>query len=401
MTAIPNLLSAALQYIKRGWHVFPLHNPTDTQCSCGRNDCQKVGKHPRTPHGLKDATTDEDQIRSWWTKWPLANIGIATGAISGLLVLDVDDGGTKSGSASLAALEGKHGALPVTLSSQTGHGRHLYFRHPGGTLKNSTSKLGSALDVRADRGYVIAPPSLHENGRHYAWVDETVTLADPPDWLVTRLREEDVAVTGLVPIGARNNSLARLAGRCRARGMDRDGIEEALLDANAMELETPLPATEVRGIAASVSRYQPGKKRLPWFQFFPNEWFASNAVRLGRDQQRGWLIQLLAECWRRGGHLPNDDEMLWRFAGAESRDAFEANGEHLLVLDEFILTTLEDGTEAWVHPWMANHYAEQSRKYQQRCEAAAKSAARRRGELAPLDFPPDPEVRNDLIQRPY
>src|SRR6266700_2778202 len=79
-------LDAALTYAqKHGWAVLPIHTPRGGQCSCGNPTCTSVGKHPRTPHGVKDATTDEATIRDWWTRWPDANIGIATGADSGLV----------------------------------------------------------------------------------------------------------------------------------------------------------------------------------------------------------------------------------------------------------------------------------------------------------------------------
>src|SRR5262245_26476568 len=84
------LLDAALTYAALGWAAFPCHTPTSTcSCSCHK-DCDHIGKHPRTKHGLKEATTDETTIRNWWHKWPHANIAIATGEDSNLVVLDVD-----------------------------------------------------------------------------------------------------------------------------------------------------------------------------------------------------------------------------------------------------------------------------------------------------------------------
>jgi hypothetical protein len=89
MTETQNL-EAALAYARDGLHVFPLHN-TDVAgaCSCGRTDCHSAGKHPRTGHGHRDASTDPQQIRRWWSMWPDANVAIATGE-SGLVVIDVD-----------------------------------------------------------------------------------------------------------------------------------------------------------------------------------------------------------------------------------------------------------------------------------------------------------------------
>jgi hypothetical protein len=88
----PNMLDAALAYAQRGWAVLPLHTVRNGQCSCGNTTCSSPGKHPHTTHGVKDATTDKATIEQWWSQWPEANIGIATGAISRLVVLDVYNG---------------------------------------------------------------------------------------------------------------------------------------------------------------------------------------------------------------------------------------------------------------------------------------------------------------------
>jgi hypothetical protein len=375
-------LQTALDYAQHGWSVLPLHTPTNGGCSCRKQYCTSAGKHPRLRNGLKAASTDESFLRQWWAKWPDANVGVVTGAVSGIVVLDVDDGADKSGSTSLVNLEDEHGVLPTTLTCVTGKGRHHYFRHPGVTVKNSASKIGQGLDLRADGGYVVAAPSRHSNGKLYTWVNPGSEIASLPAWLLSNVRDDGATDFApgeeLVAVGSRNNSLTRLGGRLRARGLDEGEIEAELLDANTTRLAKPLPLDEVRGIAASLAKYPPGQLKLPWFMFFPSEWFGSNAVRLGCDTQRGWLIHLLAECWRQGGVLPNDPEMLWRLAGALSSSAFERNGRNLLVLTEFELRELEDGSQVLLHPWMAKHYQEQAQKYLQRCAAGAASAVSRK-----------------------
>src|SRR5579862_2245265 len=70
---------AALDYTKHGWHVMSIYPPVGERCSCTSNECDSPGKHPLTQHGFKDATLREDFIRTWFTKWPQANIGIACG----------------------------------------------------------------------------------------------------------------------------------------------------------------------------------------------------------------------------------------------------------------------------------------------------------------------------------
>ena len=86
-----DLLELALTYARRGWPVLPLHIPLGPSlCSCQQKDCKSIGKHPRVPNGLKDATTDLNIIQCWWEKWPRSNIGIVTGSLSKLIVVDVD-----------------------------------------------------------------------------------------------------------------------------------------------------------------------------------------------------------------------------------------------------------------------------------------------------------------------
>src|SRR5260370_30372544 len=92
------MLRAALWYAKHGLPKFPVHGVIGDRCSCGKHDCKHPGKHPRTQHGFKDATTDAETIRIWLKKWPTANIAIPAGAASGWLVLDIDprNGGNES-----------------------------------------------------------------------------------------------------------------------------------------------------------------------------------------------------------------------------------------------------------------------------------------------------------------
>jgi bifunctional DNA primase/polymerase-like protein len=178
---VSRLRAAALHYAANGWPVLPLHTPTrDGRCSCDRHDCPKPGKHPRNRHGLRDATLEAAQVRTWWTRWPHANIGIATGR---LLILDIDG---DTGHAALAALERAHAPLPSTLAASTGRGAHLYFDAGERRIANSAGRLGEGLDVRGRGGYVVVPPSLHAHGHRYRWVNRAVP-APLPEWLAELL----------------------------------------------------------------------------------------------------------------------------------------------------------------------------------------------------------------------
>jgi putative DNA primase/helicase len=162
------LLFEALAYASKGWKVFPLYEPIpDGTCSCLKSKCKHAGKHPRTSNGFKDATTDAVTIQKWWSSWPNANIGIATGSLSEIVVVDVD--GDKGGFNTWKELKNTLGDIK-TLTSFTGNGFHLFFIYPGDMgLKSKSNALGNGVDIKADGGYVVVPPSLHENGVRYIW----------------------------------------------------------------------------------------------------------------------------------------------------------------------------------------------------------------------------------------
>src|SRR5262249_24524075 len=158
------LLQAALGYARRGWRVMPLHGIIEGKCTCGKADCGSQGNHPRTRYGLKDATANEDAIKSWWATWPLANVGTATGPATGFFMLGPDG---QAGIDALADLERQHGPLPPTPRLRSGGGgQHYYFVWPlDGGIKNGANFNGVPIDVRGDGGLVVAPPSLHIKGR--------------------------------------------------------------------------------------------------------------------------------------------------------------------------------------------------------------------------------------------
>ncbi len=165
-TGLSKQAQAALAYAEQGWPVFPLYEITEAQrCACGQTSCAKPGKHPRTLHGFKDATTAAEEICRWWQRWPCANLGIRTGRESGVVALDIDP--QHDGDESLAILEVHHQLLPETVRTQTGGGgQHFLFAHPGDREIRCTTKLGgySGLDVRGDGGYIVVPPSNHASG---------------------------------------------------------------------------------------------------------------------------------------------------------------------------------------------------------------------------------------------
>ena len=190
-TSHSELLQASLTYASFGWAVFPTHSIRDGKCTCGKPDCSSPGKHPLTRHGFKDATTDPEVIRRWWKRYPWANIAIATGEKSGrLLVIDIDckpDRGI-SGEETWREVEQ---SCPATVEVLTGGGgRHLYFNYLDSVkIKSGAGMIGPGVDVRADGGYVLAPPSLHRSGKCYEWEASSdpldgIAVVPAPDWVL-------------------------------------------------------------------------------------------------------------------------------------------------------------------------------------------------------------------------
>ena len=277
MTQTPNYGAIALSYAARGWRVHPL---------------RAGGKIPATKHGCKDATTDPEQIRRWWSMWPEANIGLATGYQ--FWVLDIDPDG-------LAWAESND--LPATIEATTGRGgRHMLYRLPdGAVVRNSAGAIARGVDVRGMGGYIVAAPSVHPSGTRYTWLDCDGEVpdgepADAPAWLldmVTRGAEtgqgEAFRLPEVVAEGGRDNTMYKLACSLRAQGFGAAEIRAALAAANA-RCSPPLPDADLDRIAGSAAKHAPG--RSPEFE-------------ARRAEGRGWAASA-AEVPDSGGWASGD-----------------------------------------------------------------------------------------------
>lgn len=165
---INRTLREALNYQKRGWSIFPIKART-------KKPLVKWKVYQKNP-------ADEVMIKGWWTRWPNAGIGLVTGKVSGVVVLDID------GEEGEKFLKGKE--LPPTPCVETQRGRrHVYFKYPGFRVRNNVKKNG--LDIRGDGGIVVLPPSLHHKGGQYRWLisPQEEGLAHMPEWLVEFIKE--------------------------------------------------------------------------------------------------------------------------------------------------------------------------------------------------------------------
>ncbi len=238
-----HLREAALFYLKRGWSVIPIA-PTS--------------KKP--PKGFEWTTYQErlptyQEVQAWWRRWPHYGVGIITGKVSNLVVLDVDP--RHGGDANHI-----YKTFPTDIVAMTGSGGgHFYYEYPAGQeIRNTVGKTDgepNGYDIRADGGYVVAPPTLHPSGRRYTWLttgkkpaplapklltfvapkadlNGTATMTEP--WLADALRG--------VGEGARDDTCARLAGYYFKKGMPKDVIIEQLKMWNERNDQTGTPFTD-------------------------------------------------------------------------------------------------------------------------------------------------------------
>ena len=169
------IVEAALAYIERGWPVLELHGIVNGVCTCGKPDGwvdpatrrkHKSGKHPRTAHGVDDATLDPEVAKRFRTD---SNIGLAQG--KGRVAVDIDKG--SGGLESWERLVAEHGEPAHTVVVLTpGGGFHFYFALPEGVhTSNTQGKIATGIDSRGDAGYVCAPPSRHISGGQYLFAE--------------------------------------------------------------------------------------------------------------------------------------------------------------------------------------------------------------------------------------
>lgn len=265
--------TAALRYAKQGWQVFPTHSVLDGACSCQRPDCESPAKHPRTQKGLLDATSDRNVIEAWWATWPDANIGVRTGEVSGIAVIDIDL--KNDGPAQWAALQAQHGGIETLTAATGGGGQHLVFATlPAQKLRSGSNVLGRGLDTRGEGGYIIAPPSVHISGNRYQWVNRTTPIS-VPKWVAWPLFQVEASVKNGskspahpdhpqwvsealakgVGQGERNALAARLAGYFHQKGLPKDIIIQ-VMEPFAERCQPPMGLHELLRTIESVRRYQ-------------------------------------------------------------------------------------------------------------------------------------------------
>lgn len=255
---LPDVWRHAIAYAKQKWSVFPCN-----------------GKVPLTPQGYKNGSTDLNQILEWSRSYPDANVAIATGDISGFMVVDADD---PSAVQTLKEQE----LVTKTVVSKTGRGYHYFYRIPDGISVASRTGILPKVDIRSNGGYIIAPPSLHPSGRRYEFVvspKETQISQIPPKLLdlilngnktsssepagqssqvIDELR--DISKGGIQEHDGRNQAATRLYGYLLRHYVD-PFIATSLIDIWNRTNSPPLADRELQKIVESVSGRELNRRR--------------------------------------------------------------------------------------------------------------------------------------------
>jgi hypothetical protein len=186
------MVEYAFYYARHGWHVFP---------------CSPTDKRPLVSNGFYSATTNEDDIRAWWFKWPNAMIGVRMGATSGVWAVDPDASkdGSPDGVGNWGRIVAKCGGLPPTHTHNTPNGgQHLLFKwNDDQHVTNKEGGLaGLGINVRGEGGYIIAWPSVVADGRTYEIAEplDFFHFAEAPAWLYDKLLPMPPAVSQALPI---------------------------------------------------------------------------------------------------------------------------------------------------------------------------------------------------------
>ncbi|NLX12761.1 MAG: DUF3987 domain-containing protein [Phycisphaerales bacterium] len=247
----------AIDYAARGWAVFA---------------CLPRSKEPATPHGFKDASKDPAKVAEQFARMPSANIGIATGAASGVWVLDIDP--RNGGDESIRKLAADGRELGETLIAITGGGGLHYFYRVNGAPVRCRSNLWPGVDVKGDGGYIVAPGSIHPSGESYEWMNEK-PIVDAPDWLLQAVTVEP-AKPEPKPIKVSSGDTSKtLAALLQIKTTDKADGSRRLYTAACRCVEHGLSDADALAAIRAYSLVRP----------FPRDWTDAQIIQRIRDAE--------------------------------------------------------------------------------------------------------------------
>jgi hypothetical protein len=282
------MIDAAIAYRRRGFSVIPI---------------KPKGKKPLVAwESYQNDPASEETIRKWFASWPDANVAVVTGQISDVVVIDLD---SEEAKAKIKALVPDYdlSAVPRVRTGRGGY--HLFFKYPGVGVQTRAGVLPKT-DIRADGGYVVTAPSVHESGKTYAW--EVSISSELPKLPVEifKLISSSANSTGYrerfntpqalngVPEGERDSTLFRLACKLRSADVPHDIAQTLLLEA-AKNCDPPFSeSVALEKVSRAYSRYNPN----------------GNGTRPQSEKQPDFRLQFLS--MKELLHLPPDPtRWLW------------------------------------------------------------------------------------------
>lgn len=321
------MLDDALFAFHQGWAVVP-GSTVDAggSCSCGKErDCDRPGKHPRVRWlAYQEKRPTEQEVRSWWRRWPQANVIVLTGKVSGIVAIDVDP--RHGGDESMVGV-----TIPDTVRTLTGGGGvHHIYRHPGRHLPNATNVL-PGVDFRGDGGYILVPRSSHISGTRYEWDTsahpEDIEPADLPPWFLDALDsgtryaagthtvrkngDVDAVIMGEIKVaeGERNEMMTRVVGSLISNRDEEEKGEESIVMLamliNERSFDPPLAEGEVRTIVQSILRREQRKVRAA---DDARRMIIDDTVRVEQDEiEPEDRIETVRALWKEVGVAPVSD----------------------------------------------------------------------------------------------
>lgn len=274
-SGLSELGRAAVWYCENGFAIIPLGTSGESR------------KHPITKNGLNDWFNDPDDAKKLWGERPNLNIAIVCGKPSGnLTVFDFDEDDEKGvhGFDTLAEWEDENGELTSTATAVTGRGgMHYLYRDTRSYRPSVNGEMG--VDIRSEGSYIVAPPSVHPNGRKYSWnkgdepwVREVASMGANERALLDHVQrnggmDQDSPRTSStfklpqrIKSGNRNDTLYRYGCSLRTRGYPDDAIDAMLRRANETNCVKPMPESEISTVIRQVCKRGPGYDGMGTFR---------------------------------------------------------------------------------------------------------------------------------------
>lgn len=252
-------LEAALLYESRGWSIIPVDNLSPEKKPFVR--WKEFQERRATPA----------EIQKWWRQWPTASVGIVTGRISDLVVVDIDP---RHGGNPQPVLDSADTTMMVATG---GGGWHLYYSYPG-DVERLPCRVGIAegVDIRADGGYAVLPPSVHHSGTPYTWHKEGIPGELTPGMVSDIISSSTGNRVGKggdpywfsklwkegAPEGTRNDTVARMAGYMAKKGFPQDIVLE-MLETWSVQTNTAINFKELHTTVDSVFKTKNRKDKTP------------------------------------------------------------------------------------------------------------------------------------------